>query len=182
MCFLPSAAPADLSIFHPSYTTDLQEFVKHFVQKMTILPFTRTSEHIREPAPHEHAHGRGHHQAARPAGGVAQAVQTGHVRVERVVHGDAVAVKLQLRGIQQRLIGGEAGHDLVHGLDEVDDVEHGAVRHGGRDVARNGVRQCGADVRLRELLLPRALAVEDIAEALHHDVPCAEHIRHVLTE
>ena len=116
---------------------------------MTILPFTCASEHIREPAPHEHTHGRGHHQAARPAGGVTQTVQTGDVRVERVVHGDAVAVKLQLRGVQQRLIRGEAGHDLVHGLDEVDDVEHGAVRHGGRDVASDGVRQRGTDVRLR---------------------------------
>ena len=103
-------------------------------------------------------------------------MQTGHIRVERVVHGDAVAVKLQLRGVQQRLIRGEAGHDLIHSLDEVDDVEHGAVRHGGRDVASDGVRQRGTDVRLRELLLPRALAVEDIAEALHHDVPRAEHI------
>ena len=64
------------------------------------------------------------------------------------VHGDAVAVELQLRRVQQRLIGGKAGHDLVHGLDEVDDIEHGAVRHGGRDVARDGVRQRGADVRL----------------------------------
>ena len=46
-----------------------------------------------------------------------------------------------------------------------------------RDVARDRVRQGRADVALRELLFPRALAVEDIAEALHHDVPRAEHIR-----
>ena len=104
-------------------------------------------------------------------------MQAGHVRVQVGVHGDAVAVELQLRRVQQRLIGGEAGHDLVHGLDEVNDVEHGAVRHGRRDVARDSIRQRGADVRLHELLLPGALTVENVAEALHHDVARAEHVR-----
>ena len=130
-----------------------------------------------ELSPHEHAHSGRHHQAARPAGRVAQAVQTADVRVEIGVHLDTVAVEFQLRRIQQRLIRREAGHNLVHRLDEIDDVDHRAVRHGGGNVARHGVRQCGTDVGLAQFLLPRALAVENVAEALHHDVSRAEHIR-----
>ena len=38
------------------------------------------------------------------------------------------------------------------------------------------VRQGRADVALRELLFPRAFAVEDIAEALHEDVAVGEHV------
>ena len=98
------------------------------------------------------------------------------VGVKAFVHLYAVGVELELRGVEQRLLGGEAGHDVVHGLDEVDYVEHGAVGHGGGYVARDGIGESGSDIRAVELLLPCALAVEDIAVALDENVSRAEHI------
>ena len=80
------------------------------------------------------------------------------------------------RQVEQRLVGGKARHHLVNGLDEVDDVEHGAVGHGGRDVPGDGVGQRGAHVALRQLLGPGALAVENVAVALHEDVAGAQHV------
>ena len=65
---------------------------------------------------------------------------------------------------------------MVHGLNEADDVYHGAVRHGGGDVTRHGVRQSGMDVRLRQFLLPCPLAVQNVAKALNHDVSVAQHV------
>ena len=98
------------------------------------------------------------------------------VGVKAFVHLYAVGVELELRGVEQRLLGGEAGHDVVHGLDEVDYVEHGAVGHGGGYVARDGIGERRSDVRAVELLLPCALAVENIAVALDENVSRAEHI------
>ena len=54
---------------------------------------------------------------------------------------------------------GKARHNGVRRLNKVEDVRHGAVGHGRRDIARDGVRQGGDDVRLRKLLLPGAFAV-----------------------
>ena len=70
-------------------------------------------------------------------------METLDVRVEVFVHLDAVGVELELGGIEQRLIAGEAGHHLVHGLDEIDDVDHGPVGHGGGDIPGHGVGQGG---------------------------------------
>ena len=96
--------------------------------------------------------------------------------VEVGVHLHPVGVELQLRGVQQRLIGGEARHHVVHGLDEVDDVDHGPVGHGGGDVAGHGVRQGGPDVGLGQLLLPGALAVQDVPEPLDQDLAVGQHV------
>ena len=98
------------------------------------------------------------------------------IGVERLIHFDPVGIELQLRGIQQRLRRGEAGHYLVHGLDEVDDIDHRAVGHGGGDVPRYRVGQGGAHVGESKLLLPRPLAVQDVSEALDHDMPRAQHV------
>lgn len=132
---------------------------------------------FRELSSHQHAHAGGHHQAARPAARIAEAMQVPDARVEIFVHFDAVAVELQLRRIEQRFHCGEAGHHVVHGLDEMDDIDHRAVRHCGGDVARHGVGQGGLQVRARKLLLPSALAVENISVALDKNMPCAEHVR-----
>ena len=98
------------------------------------------------------------------------------VGVEILVHLHPVGVELQLRGVKQRLRGGEAGNHLVHGLDEVDDVGHGPVGHGGSDVAGHRVGQGGAHVGEVQLLGPRPLAVQDVAEALDHDVARPQHV------
>ena len=103
-------------------------------------------------------------------------MQTGDIGVEVLVHLDAVGVELQLGGVEQGLLGGETGDDLVHRVNEVDDVGHGAVRHGGGDVAGHSVGQGGADIGVRKFLFPCALAVQNIAKALHHNVSCAQHI------
>ena len=96
--------------------------------------------------------------------------------VEVGVHLHAVAVKLKLRRIQQRFIGGEAGNHLVHGLYKVDNVYHGPVRHGGGYVPSHHIGQGRLYVGLGQLLLPCALAVQYVPEALHHYVPRAQHI------
>ena len=57
-------------------------------------------------AAHENAHDGGHHQPARPAGRVAEAVETADVRVEVGVHLHAV-------GAEQRFIRGKARHDRI---------------------------------------------------------------------
>ena len=103
-------------------------------------------------------------------------MQAPDVGIKIRVHFDLVGIELQLRGVEQGLIGGEARHNLIHGLNKVDNVDHGAVGHGGGDIAGNGVRQRGADVGEIQFLLPGALAVQNVAEALHHDVPVAQHI------
>ena len=96
--------------------------------------------------------------------------------VEIRVHLHPVGVELQLGGIQQGLVGGEAGHHIIHGLNEVDDVGHGPVGHGGGNVAGHGVRQSGADVGLGQLLLPGAFAVQNVTEALHQDLAVGQHV------
>ena len=104
-------------------------------------------------------------------------MQTGDVRLQVGVHLDLVGVELQLGAVQQRFGAGKAGHDLVHHLDELDDVDHGAVGHGGGDVTGHGVLQRRADVRAGQLVGPGALAVQNIAVALHQNVARAQHVR-----
>ncbi len=96
--------------------------------------------------------------------------------VEVRVHLHPVGVEFQLRGIEQRLVGGEARDHVVHGLDEVDDVHHGPVGHGGGDVPRHHVRQGGPDVGLGQLLLPRPLPVQDVPEALDQNLARPQHV------
>ena len=125
---------------------------------------------------HQHAHHRRHHESARPAAAVAEAMEPCDGGVELVVHLDLVAVKFELRRVKQRFVAGEPGHHFVHRLDEVDDVGHRAVRHGGCDVARDSVLEGGTDVGHAELPLPGAFAREDVAVALHEDLARAQHI------
>ena len=103
-------------------------------------------------------------------------MQPGDVGLQVRIHLDFVGVELELRAVKQRLGAGEAGHDVVHHLDELDDVDHGAVGHGGRDVAGHSVPERGAHVGAGQLLGPGALAVQNIAVALHQDVPRAQHV------
>ena len=65
---------------------------------------------------------------------------------------------------------------MIHRLNEVDDVDHGAVGHGGGDIAGHGVFQCGAHVGLAQFLFPGAFAVENIAVTLYHDSTVPQHI------
>ena len=98
------------------------------------------------------------------------------VGVKVLVHLHLVGVELQLRAVQQGLVGGKAGHHHIQHLDELNDVGHGAVGHGGGNVACHGILQGGLHVGLGQLLLPCALAVQNVAVALHHDVACAQHV------
>ena len=96
---------------------------------------------LNQLAAHQNAHDGGHHQAAGPSGGIAQAVQAGNVRFQVGVHLDLVGIELQLRAVQQGFRCGKAGGNMVHHLDELNNAHHGAVRHGGGNVARNGIFQ-----------------------------------------
>ena len=80
------------------------------------------------------------------------------------------------RQVQQGLGAGETGHDLVHHLDELDDVDHGAVGHGSGDVTSHGVLQRRAHVGAGQFLGPGTLAVQDVAVALHQDVAGTQHV------
>ena len=64
-------------------------------------------------AAHEHAHDGGCHPPARPAGEVAEAVETADVRVEIGVHLHAVGAELPLGGAEQRFVRGKARHDRI---------------------------------------------------------------------
>ena len=103
-------------------------------------------------------------------------METLNVCVEVLIHLDPVAVELKLRGVEKRFIGGKAGSNMVNGLNEVDDICHGSVRHCGRDIACNGVGKRGLEVGLRKLLFPCALTVKDIAETLNENVTGTEHV------
>ena len=59
------------------------------------------------------AHDARHHEAARPAARVAEAVEACDVGGEALVHAHAVAVELELGGIEQGLRRSEAGDRLV---------------------------------------------------------------------
>ena len=141
------------------------------------LSYPLKSVLLHQLAAHQDAHDGGHHQAARPAGGIAQAVQTRDVRLQVGVHLDLVGVELQLGAVQQRFGAGKTGNDLIHHLDELDDVDHGAVGHGGGDITGHSVLQRRADVGAGQLFGPGALAVQDISVALHQNVARAQHIR-----
>ena len=66
---------------------------------------------------------------------------------------------------------------MIHGLNKIDDIRHGPVRHGRCDVARYRVRQRGTDIGLGKLLLPGPLSAQNIAVALHQNLPVSQHIR-----
>ena len=66
---------------------------------------------------------------------------------------------------------------MIHGLNKIDDIRHGPVRHGRCDVARYRVRQRGTDIGLGKLLLPGPLSAQNIAVALHQNLPISQHIR-----
>ena len=68
---------------------------------------------LHQLAAHQDAHDGGHHQAARPAGRVAEAVETADVRVEIGVHLHAVGAEHPLGGAEQRFVRGKARHDRI---------------------------------------------------------------------
>ena len=92
--------------------------------------------------------------------------QAGYVSVEARIHLHLVRIELQLGRIEQRLIGGETGDNFVHRLDEVDNIYHRPVRHGGGDISGNSVHQRGADVGVGKLLLPGEMCLRDRLKAV----------------
>ena len=70
---------------------------------------------LRNFSSHQYTHDGGHHQSPGPTRAVSQTVEPLQARIEIRVHLDAVGVELQLRGVQQRLIGGKTRHlSLIH--------------------------------------------------------------------
>ena len=96
--------------------------------------------------------------------------------VEMLVHLDFVAVKLEFRAVKQCLIPCKSRNDLVDGLNEVDDVEHGSIRHCRRYIAGYRVFERRANVGETEFSLPRALARQYISVTLNEDFARAKHI------
>ena len=94
-----------------------------------------------------------------------------------LVHFDFVRIEFDFGGVKQGLAGGKSRNNVVHGLDEGDDVGHCPVRHRGGDVACHRIRKGRADVAAGQFLVPSPFAIEDIAKALNENVPSAKHIR-----
>ncbi len=65
---------------------------------------------------------------------------------------------------------------MIYGLDEVDNVCHGTIRHGCGDVACHCIRKGGTHVGLAQLFLPGALSAQDIPITLYQKLAVAQHI------
>ena len=129
-----------------------------------------------ELSAHEDAHHGSHHQAPCPAAGIAQAIEALYIRCKVRRHLDSVAVELKLRRIKERLIGCKAGNYVIYGLDKVDDVYHGTVRHCCRYVACYRIRQGGTHVRLSQLFLPGSLSAQNVPVALYQNLAVSQHV------
>ena len=117
---------------------------------------------LRQPSAHQDFHHGGHHQVAGPAAGVSETKQMPDAGVEVAIHDNPVGIELDFRSIQEDFRAGKAGNYHVHGLDEVNDIYHGAVWQCGGNVAGDCVRKGRADVGAIQLLLPGALATHGL--------------------
>ena len=104
-------------------------------------------------------------------------MQALNVRVEIRIHFHLVGIEFQFRAVKQRFRACKSRHNVVHCLNEIDNIGHCPVWHGGSDVAGNRVGQGRAQIALRQFFLPRAFALQNIAETLHQNVPVSQHIR-----
>ena len=64
---------------------------------------------------------------------------------------------------------------MVHHLDELNNAHHGAVRHGGGNVARNGIFQGRAHIGMCGSLTQCACR-QNITVALYQNVPGTRHV------
>ena len=111
----------------------------------------------------------------RDAAAVADDEQALVRRLQILVDGDLHVVEFDLNAVKQRIVVRRTGGDLVKRVDHLDDAVENALRDDQRQIARRS-RQRGGDEGFVDALLRRALAADEIAEALHHHA-AAQHIR-----
>ena len=110
----------------------------------------------------------------RDAAAVADDEQALVRRLQILVDGDLHVVEFDLNAVKQRIVVRRTGGDLVKRVDHLDDAVENALRDDQRQIARRS-RQRGGDEGFVDALLRRALAADEIAEALHHHA-AAQHI------
>ena len=90
-------------------------------------------------SPHKHAHYRSHHEPARPAAGITQAMKPLYVGIKVRVHLYPIRVEFQLWRIEQRFIRGKPWNDFIYRFYEVYDIRHRTIRHCGGNIPGNSV-------------------------------------------
>ena len=98
---------------------------------------------------------------------VARREEAGKLCLQILVELQPCRVELDLRAVKKRIIVRRARGDFVELIDHLNDVIELPLGKRQREVARNRCRERGADGRLLHAVLIRALAVDQIAEALH---------------
>ena len=106
---------------------------------------------------------------------VADHVQSLVDRLEIVVDLDFHIIKLDLHAVEQRVVVGRAGGDLVEGVDHLDDAVEDALGDHETEIAGRG-RERRRDKALGNAGRRASSAAHEIAEALHDDA-AAEHVR-----
>ena len=92
------------------------------------------------------------------------------ILVQRHLH----VVELYLHAVEQRIVAGGAGSDLVQRVDHLDDAVQNTLGHHKAQIA-GGRRQRGGHEALFDALWGAALAADQVAEPLHHHA-AAQHI------
>ena len=94
--------------------------------------------------------------------------------LEIFVQGHLHVIKLHLHAVEQGVVVGGAGGDLVQGVNHLDDAVQNPLGHHQAQIPRRG-RQGGGDEALGKPLLRAALAANQVAEPLDDDA-AAQHI------
>ena len=110
----------------------------------------------------------------RDAAAVADDEQALVYRLQILVDGDLHVVELDLDAIKERIVVRRSGSNFVERVDHLDDAVENALRDDQRQITRRG-RQRWGDKGFVDALLRRALAADQIAEALHH-YTAAQHV------
>ena len=129
---------------------------------------------LRQIAGHEDAAGAGVGQGVGDAAAVADNEQALVRRLQMLIQRNLHVVELHLHAVQQRIVAGGAGRDLVQGVDHLDDAVQNSLGHHQAQVAGGG-GQSGRHEALFDALGGGALAPDQIADPLD-DHAAAQHI------
>ena len=140
-----------------------------------LLAFTcRESEDLRDPSCHVDTAGGGVGQGVGDAGAVADDVQALVAALQILVQGNLHVIELDLHAIQQGIIVGSAGGDLIQGINHFDNAVQDPLGQHQAQVA-GGRGQGGTHQPLFNALDRASAAAHQVAEALDDDA-AAQHI------
>ena len=114
-------------------------------------------------------------------GGVSGHVEPRDRSLHRPAHWVARVVELDLRRVQERVVGREARHDVVQLFERLQKVHHHPTRQGHRDVARSRVGERRRDRHACQPLCGRAASLLEVLQTLD-DRPSASDRRRKLRD